>query len=86
MPEKKTSKEEGPEVLARIGKFEIVKWDEGRYQIRKRIFNPSTNKWETQRLTVNTDEIPVLAFLVQEVFTVRARWDMRLPAREKEEE
>ncbi|HDM77483.1 MAG TPA: hypothetical protein ENG51_13600 [Deltaproteobacteria bacterium] len=83
MPEKKKSQQEGPEVLAKIGKFEIVMWEAGRYQIRKRVFNPSTQKWETQRLTVNTEEILALAFLVQEVLVNRVRWDMREPAREE---
>jgi len=83
MARKKSSKKEGPEVLAKIGKFEIVMWEQGRYQIRKRVFNPSTQKWETQRLNVNSEEILTLAFLVQEVLINRARWDMRKPAREE---
>ena len=83
MPRKKAPEKRTPDVLARIGRFEIVKWEEGRYQIRKRVFNPGTQKWETQRLNVNTEEALALAFLVQEVLVNRVRWDMREPAREE---
>jgi len=86
MPEKKTSKQEGPEILAKIGKFEVVSWEEGRYQIRKRAYNPTTQKWETQRINLTAEEIPVFLFIAEEVLRAEIRWFMRKPAREEEEE
>lgn len=53
-----------PLILFEIDDFKILMWDEGRYYLERRYYNPSTQKWESQRIRITLGSALVIRHLL----------------------
>lgn len=52
-----------PQRILKLGKFEVVRWENGNYTLRRYTYDPKSQQPITQHINLAEEEIPVLKWI-----------------------